>query len=112
MMNKKKITILAVSAALAIILLGILSFLMVFRSYSVPGGQGLAYDEAASIAFEQAGLTRQDVTLLRSQAEMDDGRWEYEVNFLNGFTQYTYQIDATTGMVTDVEIEPVFDFFD
>ena len=42
---------------------------------------------------------------LRIEKERDDGRWEYQIEFRVGNTEYEYEIDATTGKILDYDIE-------
>lgn len=56
-------------------------------------------EEAESIALEQAGLTADQVTGLRTEYEIDDGVPRYEVQFRQGRWEYDYEINADTGEI-------------
>ncbi len=52
--------------------------------------------DAEAIALEHAGLSREEISHLRTKYDYDDGRYDYDVEFYaNGF-EYSYEIDAFT----------------
>ncbi len=55
--------------------------------------------QAKSIAFSHAGVSESQVSSLRVERDLDDGRLEYEVSFWVGDTEYEYTIDAASGGV-------------
>ena len=57
--------------------------------------------EAEAIALAYVGLTRADVTGLRTEADTDDGVPEYEVEFRAGRLEYDVEIHAETGAILD-----------
>ena len=68
----------------------------------------LTAKEAQTIALEHANLTAEQVTLLRTHYDEDDGVPEYEVEFRQGDYEFDYTIHAVTGQVLewDQEYEP------
>ena len=58
-------------------------------------------DDAKAVAFQDAGVTEADVTLLDVHLDTDDGRNIYEVDFHVGTTEYDYDIDVTTGAILE-----------
>lgn len=52
---------------------------------------------AKQIALSHAGIAETDANFVRCFLDFDDGRWEYEVEFYSGATEYDYDIDAVTG---------------
>ena len=56
-------------------------------------------EQAKSIAFSHAGVSESQVSSLRMERDLDDGRLEYEVSFWVGDTEYEYTIDAASGGV-------------
>ena len=54
-------------------------------------------EEAKETALSHAQLTEEEVTFLRTELDMDDGRKIYEIEFYSGDTEYDYDIDASTG---------------
>ena len=66
--------------------------------------EGLIGEAAArQKAFAHAGVSDKDVTLERVKLDKDDGRFEYEVDFRVGNTEYEYDIDALTGEVREAD---------
>ncbi|MBQ9768757.1 MAG: PepSY domain-containing protein [Clostridia bacterium] len=64
--------------------------------------EGLIGEAAArQKAFTHAGVSEKEVTLERVKLDKDDGRFEYEVDFRVGNTEYEYDIDALTGEVRE-----------
>ncbi len=53
--------------------------------------------EAKAIALTHAGVNETDVTHMLCKLDYDDGVAEYEVAFLNGTTEYDYEISAVNG---------------
>ena len=70
--------------------------------------QTLTAEDAQAIALEMAGLIAADVTAIRSEWDMENGRQEYEVEFRSGDWEYDYTVDALSGEVIeqDKEYEP------
>ncbi len=64
-------------------------------------------EAAKSAALRHAGLTGKQVRWLKAYKEYDDGRWEYELEFLYNNTEYDYTILASNGSVIKYETEPV-----
>ena len=66
-------------------------------------------DRAREIAASLAGLNVSDVTFRKIKQDMDDGRLCYEGEFIHGTTEYEFEIDASTGKVTDWDRESIYD---
>ncbi len=62
-------------------------------------------ERAEEIALNHAGLTAAQVKVLRVEADWDDNRRKYEVNFREGRMEYEYEIDAATGEILKAEKE-------
>lgn len=105
----KKKTIIIVAIIILLIILGFSAWLFFFAGPSIPAGQGIDEASAKQIVLQQTGLTENDVTMLRTSLEMDDGRWEYEVKFFVGTQEYSYQVDAATGTIIDADVDSIFD---
>lgn len=56
-------------------------------------------EEAALIALQHAGLTKDQATGLRVKLDRDDGIWEYEVEFRLDAWEYEYEIHAENGTI-------------
>lgn len=66
---------------------------------------GIGAAAAKAAALRHAGLSEQQVTKLEVEAEREDGRWVYEVEFEHGGMEYEYTIDAADGAVLEHECE-------
>ncbi len=64
-----------------------------------PAPAQITADEAKSIALAHAGLTAAQVTGLRAEKDLDDGTWEFEVEFRVGNWEYEYEISAESGKI-------------
>ena len=71
----------------------------------VPDGSLLTAKEAEDIALNRAGLTRQQVMRLRTEYDLENGKHTYEVEFRQGFWEYSARIDAETGEILEWERE-------
>jgi len=63
----------------------------------------LTKEEAERIALEEAGLNRGQVSRMRTEYELDDGRHVYEVEFRQGAREYHFEINAETGEILSWE---------
>ena len=61
----------------------------------------IGIDRAKAIAFEDAGVTADEVTLVQEKLDRDGMRQVYEIEFLTADRQYDYEIDATTGAILE-----------
>ena len=71
----------------------------------VDPAQLISPDQAQAIALEHAGVTTDEVTGLHTVMEIDNGRQEYDVEFLVGHLEYEYEIDAVTGKILSTDID-------
>ena len=55
--------------------------------------------EAENIALDRAGFTREEVTALRSEYDVDRGVPVYEVEFFHNDREYDCHISAETGEI-------------
>lgn len=69
----------------------------------------LGFEKAVEIALADAGFAAADVTITGTEFDFDDGRAEYEIEFIMGDKEYQYEMDATTGDILGQEIERVKD---
>ena len=64
-------------------------------------------EQAKQIALNHAGKTASQVTFVKAEKDFDDGRWEYEIEFIvsskTGYLEYDYEIDAATGKITSYD---------
>lgn len=66
-------------------------------------------EQAKQIALQHAGKTASGVTFVKTKKDFDDGRWEYEIEFIsssgNGYLEYDYDIDAATGKILSYDYD-------
>ena len=63
------------------------------------GSAAISTEQAKQIALSHAGLSSSQVSFIRSKLDWEDGRRVYEVEFYNtsNYTEYDYEIDASSG---------------
>ena len=59
----------------------------------------LTLEETQNIALKHAGFTADQVTALHTEYEIEHGVPLYDVEFRQGFWEYTYEIHAETGEI-------------
>ena len=77
-------------------------------SAAAPAASSDAYigeDAAIEAALAHAGINQADTTELKAELDTDDATVHYEVEFKSAGTEYSYDIDATTGEVLNFESE-------
>ena len=77
-------------------------------SAAAPAASSDAYigeDAALAAALAHAGVNQADATELKAELDTDDATVHYEVEFKSAGTEYSYDIDATTGEVLSFESE-------
>ena len=62
-------------------------------------------DAAKQIALEKAGKTAEQVRFTKAHLDNDDGRLEWEIEFVADGMEYEFDIDAQTGNVFDTDID-------
>ena len=67
---------------------------------------GITEEEAKQIALSHAGLTADHVTFTQSNADIDDNRQHYDVEFYTADNkEYDYEIDRYSGDILEWDIE-------
>ena len=70
---------------------------------STAGNAKISMSEAYEIALNHAGRTADEVVIVERELSQDDGRLEYEIEFIyrsgSSYTEYDYEIDANTGAI-------------
>ncbi len=79
----------------------ILAMILVLSACAGGNNPKITADEALNIALEQAGVTRQQITNLKSYLDREDGRLVYEIDFDANGVEYSYDINAKTGAVVE-----------
>lgn len=70
--------------------------------------EAISAEEAEKIALEHAGLSRNDVTFIKTEYDTDDNRDKYEIEFIYGGKEYEYDINAG-GDIIKLEIDEIND---
>lgn len=65
----------------------------------------LGIGKAKEIALKDAGLSGKKVTYVKNKLDWDDGRAQYEIEFVYGNKEYDYEIDALTGKILDKDFD-------
>lgn len=72
-------------------------------------GKAVTLEQAKQIALNHAKKTATQVTFVKANKGFDDGRWEYEIEFIvaseNGYLEYDYEIDAATGKILSCDYD-------
>lgn len=98
--RKRKITAVLAAAMAISLATGSVS---VFASSKKAGVIGEA--KAKQIALNNAGFKEKEVSFVRVALDLEDGRYEYDVEFYKGNMEYDYEIDAKTGKILDVDFD-------
>lgn len=75
------------------------------QSSSAPSSKYIGVDKAKSIALKDAGLSSSEVTFTKAKLDKEDGTSVYEIEFFAGYTEYEYEINATSGSIRDKDID-------
>ncbi len=67
----------------------------------------IGLDRAKELVLAHAGVAADQVTFIEAYEDYDDGRAEYDIEFICGNTKYEYEIDAVLGDVLSYEAEEV-----
>ena len=73
------------------------------------GAEAISEDEAKAIALKAAGVNEKDATFTKVAREFDDGQEKYEIEFVAGDQEYSYDIKAYTGDIIESERESIYD---
>lgn len=76
---------------------------------SAKNPQELTKEQAQQIALEYLNLTADQVTLIRSEYEIDDGIPQYDVEFLQGDWEYEFEIHGETGQILSYDKDHKYD---
>ena len=78
---------------------------MMAAMMTVPAFAAVTAEQAKEIALRQAGVNPGSVSYMNVKEDWDDGRREYDVKFYVGGTEYSVEIDKTTGTVRDFDVD-------
>lgn len=71
------------------------------------GGKDIGKDAALEAALQDAGVTKEEATRLKTSKDRDDGRMIYEIQFDANGTEYDYEIAAEDGKILTADTESV-----
>ncbi|MDE7230160.1 MAG: PepSY domain-containing protein [Oscillospiraceae bacterium] len=74
-------------------------------SNSQQGSERITEAQAKDIALRHAGVSSSAVTFTKSKLELDNGIWEYEIEFFAGGSEFEYKLNAVTGAVLEWEMD-------
>ena len=66
-------------------------------------------EKAEQIALDHLGLSKNQVTRLRTDYEIDDGIGHYDVQFYSGDWEYEFEIHAETGKILSCDRDSKYD---
>lgn len=101
---KKIIGIIVAVALIAVIGIGAGYY---FTNRGSTAAATISETEAQNIALEDAGLKQNDVSFTKTNLDRDDGRSQYDIEFIASAdnTKYDYEIDAESGAILSVDRE-------
>ena len=101
---KTPIKVLLVTA-LVIVLLGIGAF-SVTKVGALQGSNGeITLEKATDIALKDAGFQKDEVSILKTKPDRDNGINKYDIEFLVDGIEYDYEINALTGAVIERDVD-------
>ena len=77
------------------------------ESAKTSSNQSADIEKAKQIALSYAGVNAADAKFIKAEADVDDGRKVFDIEFIAGSKEYEYEINASTGKVIDKDIEAV-----
>ena len=69
----------------------------------------ISIDEAKSIALQVSGVDASNAVFTEAELNVDDGVHIYEIEFISGDMEYSFEINALTGSVAEWEKESIYD---
>lgn len=69
----------------------------------------ISIDEAKSIALQVSGVDASNAVFTEAELNVDDGVHIYEIEFIGGDMEYSFEINAMTGSVAEWEKESIYD---
>lgn len=73
------------------------------------GTRVLTQEEALQVALDDLGFTKDQVTHIRTEYEMDDGVPRYDVEFHQGDWEYEFEIHAENGNILSFDKDHRYD---
>lgn len=67
----------------------------------------ITLQQAKEIALTDAGVTAAEVTFTKEKVDRDDGRYEYDLEFVSATHKYEYEINASSGAIVDMSVHAI-----
>ena len=74
-------------------------------STTTSSSSDIGAEKAKQIALEHAGLSASKVSFIKTEADYDDGRKVYDIEFYSGNKEYDYEILASNGTIVSVDYD-------
>lgn len=69
----------------------------------------IGVDKAKKLALQDAGIDSSAATFTKAKLDRDDGIYLYDIEFVSGNFEYSYEISATDGVIVDKDIDSIYD---
>lgn len=69
----------------------------------------IGVDKAKELALQNAGVDVAAATFTKAKLDQDDGVYVYEIEFVSGEYEYSYELSATDGTVVDKDVDSIYD---
>lgn len=69
----------------------------------------IGVDKAKELALQNAGVDAAAATFTKAKLDQDDGVYVYEIEFVSGEYEYSYELSATDGTVVDKDVDSIYD---
>lgn len=79
------------------------------ESSTITDSDFISIDEAKSIALQVSGVDASNAVFTEAELNVDDGVHIYEIEFISGDMEYSFEINAMTGSVAEWEKESIYD---
>lgn len=98
---------LALFVACTIFAVGILTVGSFFAVYAVVDNQSIGKNKALEIALADAGCSKDQVTVKKTELSYDDGMFEYDVEFYADGMEYSYTVKASNGVILSTDTDGI-----
>lgn len=66
-------------------------------------------DRAKEIALQNAGIDSASATFVKAKLDREDGVYVYDIEFISGEFEYSYEIHAVNGTILQKDVESIYD---
>lgn len=88
---------------IALLLALLAVFSLSVSAFAAPADNLISKEKAKEIVLEHAGLKESDVKFVKAKLDYDDGRYEYEIEFVSENVEYEYSVNAENGRVVEFD---------